>query len=247
MEKIFLDKEKINRGCRLAGYKNLRQFCIKEDFSYGSVLNAIHKGTTTIYNKTLRNFIKDFMRRAEGKIDEVNEQKEGQSLYEAYCKSVNEPTEKSAEKFTREDSTPPQRNTGNLEKVVISKEEITFELFKGNEVYCNDSLYYYKMQDEIICKYKIDAFSEESNLLLVNATLDVSSGSWYVYRRKVIRPQVGHWYKLMDNTIAYCQAKNESAPEWSLITSRGEEIYDDTGSPINCVGELYLIKEEINV
>lgn len=142
---------------------------------------------------------------------------------------------------------PPQRNTGNLEKVVISKEEITFELFKGNEVYCNDSLYYYKMQDEIICKYKIDAFSEESNLLLVNATLDVSSGSWYVYRRKVIRPQVGRWYKLMDNTIAYCQAKNESAPEWSLITSRGEEIYDDTGSPINCVGELYLIKEEINV
>lgn len=195
------------------------------------------------------------MEKGKGEVsDESYNNSSSTSLYDAYCNSQNNSQNDSSSSIEFEkEMTPPQETFNGFEKVFISKDTITYELSKGSTVFCKGSNFFYKLQDSILCRFYKDDFTGESNLLMVNAAIDTSSDYWYVLRRKKIKPEVGHFYKLVDDSIAYClkeHTEGDYTYRFELSTDRGQVMYNESGiaaynTPTE--REQRAIKEKIDV
>lgn len=250
-----IDRDAIYKGLKAEGYNSLKGLCKDEGICYGTVLNILTRKETSIRNDKVREFMLRLMEKGKGEVsDESYNNSSSTSLYDAYCNSQNNSQNDSSSNIEFEkEMTPPQETFNGFEKVFISKDTITYELSKGSTVFCKGSNFFYKLQDNILCRFYKDDFTGESNLLMVNAAVDTSSDYWYVLRRKKIKPEVGHFYKLVDNSIAYClkeHTEGDYTYKFELSTDKGQVMYNESGiaaynTPTE--REQRAIKEKIDV
>ena len=262
-ETINIDRDKVYAGARALGYESLREACKKNDICYGTILNYCTKGESAIRNDKLKDFIRLLTEKG------VEKQRESLSLYDAYCESQKKQLEEtkpedSQLKETKLEDTQPEDSQPknihleatpvNFEKVLIDVTEITDKLQEGFSVFCKGSNISYKLDNGILCRYMKNHFTGQNKLSIINASIDTSSDYFYILKRKKVTPKVGHFYKLVDDSVAFCQGERPSEKDYTykfiLLTDKGLVHYNSSGvadynNPYE--REQRTIKEEINV
>lgn len=225
LNREIADKKLIKTNLRKLGYKNLKDFCDKNNFKYGTIWRNLSSGAIP-KNKETRELINQLTQPTLPKNEPVT----------ASVKMKEEPfiELKLGEPLTIKPNLKYRKyNDKNLEdsfyeNVYIKPEEVLNNLFLGKDIYITDSQFY-RYEDGIIIKYSRDYFSNMLTVKLINATIDPCSEKFYIKELKKIKIEENNWYECYNGEKVFVVSKDFGCNNYTVITRHGNWTYDQSG------------------